>query len=200
MQICVCGWHYYPGFYETLSKIKERYKIIIIAHRAGNTSGLPCVMIENIGLEWGAYSFFLKHYWDERSGVLFMHDDTDIRLEFFAELSSISHDLAFVFENEQDFQKSYSHGRAFFTSARFLTVLRSQGGIWYDSGNKGFIARGKSWSEKPPDGCLDHNAGIRRFTFQAKEIGLRNPNFSINQPFFSNYIRCGIRGELCRKS
>jgi hypothetical protein len=58
MQICICGWHYYPDFYKTLSVISERYEIFIIAHKEGDTSGLPCVPRENTGLEWGAYSFF----------------------------------------------------------------------------------------------------------------------------------------------
>jgi len=168
---------------------------MVIAHRAGHTSGLPCVSRENIGLEWGAYSFFLKHHWDGKSDVLFMHDDTELRLEFLSEMSSVPHDLAFVFENEQDFQDFYTHGRVFFASARFLGIARSQEGIWYDRGNQGFTTD-RARTDKTPAGCQDHNAGIRAFTSQAEEIGKRYPSFSVNRPFFSENIRYGIRGQL----
>jgi hypothetical protein len=74
--------------------------------------------------------------------------------------------------------------------------MRSHGGIWYDNGNRGFIAKGKSWTEKPPEGCGDHNAGIRKFTSQVKEIRVQYPEWSVNKPFYSQNITLGKRGKL----
>lgn len=195
MQICVCGWHYYPRFYETLSTIRINYDIVIIAHRAGYTSELPYITRENAGLEWGAYSYFLDYHWDKLSNVLFMHDDTEVNLDFFNEIASISNDLTFVFENERDFQTMNTHGRVFIASARFLTAVQSQEGIWYDKGNKGFITDSVR-TDKPPTGCQDHNAGIRAFTVQAERIVNLYPSFSVNKPFFSDHIKYGIRGKI----
>ena len=195
MQICVCGWHYYPKFYDTLSVIGINFDIVIVAHRAGCTSGMPFITRENSGLEWGAYSYFLDHHWDKLSSVLFMHDDTEVNPVFFNEIASISNDLTFVFENERDFHFMYTHGRVFMASARFLKAVQSQDGIWYDKGNKGFITD-SARTEKPPAGCQDHNAGIRAFTVQAEKIVNRHPSFSVNKPFFSDNIKYGIRGKI----
>lgn len=198
-QICVCGWYYYPAFYKSLLEVKDKFSVIIIGNREGEVFGLSFVLRNNIGLDWGAYSYFVDNEWDGQSNVLFMQDDSAVSDSFFEEMSKISFDQAFIFRNQKEFEENYSHGRAFFASRRFLEILKKEGGIWYDQGNKGFIAEGTSWSEKPPEGCRDHNAGIRNFTSKVKQIGEKNPGLSVNGQVYSKKVYLGRRGKISKK-
>ncbi|MFA5925768.1 MAG: hypothetical protein WC831_02445 [Parcubacteria group bacterium] len=197
-QICVCGWYYYPEFYKALLRVKDKFSIIVIGNKEGEVFNLPFVLRNNIGLDWGAYSFFLDNKWDGKSNVLFMQDDSTVSDGFFEEMSKISFDQAFIFRNQKEFEENYSHGRAFFASGKFLKNLNEDGGILFDEGNNGFIAKGTSWSEKPPKGCQDHNAGIRDFTSKVKRIGENNPELSVNKQVYSEKVRLGRRGVISR--
>ena len=196
MQICVCGWYFYEEFYSTLAALRDAFDIVIIANRSGDTLGLPYVVRENIGLEWGAYWYFLDAHWDGISSVLFMHDDTKAGTDFFHKIQRTLCDQAFIFENEADYQQSYSHGRAFYASATFLKLCRLNGGIYYDRGNRGFIAPGYSWTVQPPDGCKDHNYAIREFTQFCKRIAAEYPNVTVNKQIYDSTISLGIRGKF----
>lgn len=200
MQICVCGWYYYKDFYTVLASLRTTFDIVIIANRPGDTLGLTCVVRENIGLEWGAYSYFLDNCWDGISNVLFMHDDTKADADFFHGIHQNPHDQAFIFENEAGFQQSYSHGRAFCASATFLKLCIMNGGIYYDKGNKGFIAPGYSWSARPPDGCRDHNYAIREFTKFCKRLAADYPVLSVNKQIYDPNISLGVRGKFNGKA
>jgi hypothetical protein len=151
---------------------------------------------ENTGLEWGAFSHFLDCAWDDKADVLFLQDDTDVRDRFWDEVAAFAYDQAFIFRDRADYEAAYSHGRAHFASARFLGLVRARGGIWYDQGNRGFIAAGPSWSEEPPPGCLDHNAGIRAYTASVKAIGEENRDLRVNRQIFSQNISLGQRGRV----
>ncbi|MGZ4462661.1 MAG: hypothetical protein ACXVZP_07465 [Gaiellaceae bacterium] len=134
MHICICGWHYRHAFYESLRSVCDRFEITIVAHRPGDTLGLPTITRENRGLDWGAFSCFLDHAWDGEQDLLFLHDDTDVRDRFWDELLTIPHDQAFIFRERAGFEAAYSHGRAHFAGSRFLKLVRMGGGIWYDDG------------------------------------------------------------------
>ena len=195
-QICVCGWYYPRGFYESLRAVSARFDIVVVANRRGDSRGLTTIERENVGLDWGAYSFFLDHVWDARSNVLFLQDDTMVFDRFWDEVDRIAYDQAFIFRDETEFEQAYSHGRAHFASARFLALIAARGGIWSDSENRGFIAPGHSWTTTPPPGCLDHNAGIRAYTGLVKRIGAENPDLLVNRQIYSEHVRLGHRGNL----
>lgn len=196
MQICICGWYFYEDFYGTLNSLRATIDIVIVANRPGNAFGLPCILRENIGLEWGAYSYYLDNCWDGISSVLFMHDDTKADADFFLSIQNTTFDQAFIFRDEFEYKRSYSHGRAFYASARFLKVCRLYGGIYYDKGNRGFIAPGYSWSVTPPEGCKDHNYAIREFTNLVKRIAEEYPDMSVNKQIYAPNICLGTRGKF----
>jgi hypothetical protein len=196
MQISICGWYFYKDFYATLNSIRTSFDIVIIANKPGDTSGLPYILRENIGLEWGAYAYFLDNCWDGNSSVLFMHDDTKADPDFFLSILETTIDQAFIFKNEFEYRRSYSHGRAFYASARFLKLCRQYGGISYDKGNSGFIAPGYSWSVTPPQGSKDHNYAVREFTKLVKQIAEEYPDMSVNKQIYAPNICLGTRGKF----
>jgi len=195
-QVCVCGWHYRREFYENLRAAAGRLDIVVVANRPGDSHGLTTIARENVGLDWGAFSFFLDRAWDARSNVLFLQDDTSVRARFWDEVERIAYDQAFIFRDRTEFERTYSHGRAHFAGARFLACVVAKGGIWFDGGNRGFIAAGRSWSEAPPPGSFDHNAGVRAYTELVKRIGAENPDLVVNRQIYSENIRLGRRGRV----
>jgi hypothetical protein len=196
VQVCVCGWYFRPGLYRTLAAVHVRFRVTVVGHRPGPTCDLPLVLRENVGLEWGAFSHYLENLWDGESRVLFMHDDVEASPAFFDEVAAATADQAFVFRDRGEFERAYSHGRAFVASGAFLTLLGEHGGIWYDGGNTGFVASGPSWSATPPLGCGDHNAGIRAFTAAVRALGARAPGLRVNEQLYSTNVRLGVRGVV----
>jgi hypothetical protein len=196
MQICVCGWHYRRPFYESLCTVSSRFDITVVANRRGDALGLPTLERENVGLDWGAFSHFVDHAWDGEERVLFLHDDTKVEPACWDEIGAVAYDQAFIFRDEAEFEQAYSHGRAHVASGRLLTLVRDHGGIWFDSGNNGFIAEGSSWSEVPPLGCLDHNAAIRAYTALVERIGAENGDLVVGRTVYSQSIHLGRRGRL----
>lgn len=196
MQICVCGWYYPRPFYERLCAVDGRHDVTVVANRPGDALGLRTIERENLGLDWGAYSFFLEHAWDGAADVLFLQDDTRVSGPFWDEMAAITHDQAFVFRDRAEFEAAYSHGRAHVASARFLALARARGGIWFDRGNCGFIAAGTSWSETRPPGCLDHNAGIRAYTQLVQRIGAEHTALSVDRQVYSEHVWLGRRGTV----
>lgn len=198
LQICVCGWYFYPSLYHTLRKLPATYEPLVVAHRPGDTHTIPFVMRENVGLEFGAYAYFLEHYWDRASNVLFLHDDVEVPAEFFDVARTIPFDQAYIFRNAQEYGQNVGHGRILHATAPFLAEVQARGGVWYDRGNTGFVAQGPSWSEQPPAGCQDHNAGIRAFIALSARIGAET-NLTVNQPFFVPSVSLGRRGQFEHK-
>jgi hypothetical protein len=198
MQICVCGWYYTPALYQSLLSVRRRFDVVVVAHRPGESLGLPSILRENTGLDWGAFSYFLDQVWDGATDVLFLQDDIDPLEGFWEEMVAIPYDQAFIFRDETEYEAAYSHGRAHFATARFLRLVFEAGGIWFDQGNEGFIASGPSWSEEPPDGCQDHNAGIRAFTSQVKQIGATYPDMRVNRQVYTTKVHLGRRGSIER--
>jgi hypothetical protein len=196
MQICACGWHYPRPFYERLRAVEARHDVVVVANRPGDALGLRTIERENVGLDWGAFSHFLDRAWDGVSDVLFLQDDTDVAEPFWDEMAAIPYDQAFVFRDPAEFEVAYSHGRAHFVRARFLALVRASGGIWFDAGNRGFIADGTSWSEPPPPGCLDHNAGVRAYTQLVQRLGVEHPELAVDRQVYSENVWLGRRGTV----
>ena len=60
-KICVIGWYYNKDFYEKISLIKER--VFIVAHRDNEIlKDFDHQIIDNVGLEFGAYDWYIKGY------------------------------------------------------------------------------------------------------------------------------------------
>ena len=200
LQICICGWYFFPDLFKQISRLpRDQFDTLVVAHRSRHTFGLKGVTHENRGLEFGAYCYYLMHHWDKESNLLFLHDDIAVNSNFFEQVAAIPFDQAYIFKNEASFKENLVHGRAIFATAAFLSHVVQFGGIWYDTGSSGFIAKGKSWSETPPPGCKDHNAGIRAFMLLADRIG-KTEGMEVNKPYFIEDVRLGRRGQLPLKT
>src|SRR5574343_2002076 len=100
MKICVCGWNFNPEFMRQLELVHKKYPVVVVSHR-NRPIRLPHVYIPNVGLEWGAYNYYLKYIYDGKGKVLFTHDDNDVEdVGVFDELAKCELDAGFVFRNE----------------------------------------------------------------------------------------------------
>jgi hypothetical protein len=169
MQICVAGWYYLEECLIPLSKLNNVY---IVAHRLGDNLNIPCTIIENIGLEFHCYDYFVKNIWDKKNDVLFCHDDIKIKdISFVEDVKKIDEDIIMVWHDEHHFKKNLAHGRIFKCSEKYLT---KSGGFWYDINNKGCI--------KASEGC---NTAISKLYMQTKDI-ITN--------FYTQKVVIGFRG------
>jgi len=199
MQICVCGWWYFPEYYDALLEaVKRGYHTVVVKHRDGETNGLPFVNKDNIGLEWGAYSYYIDEIWDGESDVLFTQDDVKVKdASFFDWASKITEDVCSIFHNNADARyNGEAHGRMIFMSSRFLLGAQKLGGFWYDKGNHGFIAKGNYRSETPPPGSSHHNAGIHNFLKLVPRVRKESPEIKRRTFLCSPKIVLGRRGKL----
>ena len=199
MQICVCGWYYFPKFFDKLRlAVKQGYDAVVVRHQIGDTKGIRFVDRENTGLEWGAYSYFLENLWDGSSNVLFTQDDNEVNDdEFWNWCSGIKEDICCVFNNQSEAAyNSYAHGRMLFTSSKFLSAAKERGGFWYDKGNTGFIVQGHYTTKKPPKGCGHHNAGIHHFVQFVARIRREVPELRKRTIICNPNVKLGRRGVL----
>lgn len=175
LSICVCGWYFWPGFINALKKIKHR--VHIISHRSLTTEimqlvkGIPIVEIDNIGLEWGTYDYFLKNIWAYDSNILFCHDDINVSdIQVFDKISLLQGDLVYIFKNQQDEiqnkgnKRHGSHGRALFMKKNLADLFLQTGGFYFDINNSGYI------EDPTPEGVQDANAAIRKFGDELRNI------------------------------
>ncbi len=127
MKICVLGWYYDSEFMQVLENIHHKYPVQIVAHRPNETTSLPIVLIDNIGLEFGGYDYYVKNLWDGKDSVFFTHDDTlVVDIEVFDKIAQIDKDLSFLFYNKRESLSCMgAHGRSFFCSARFLQFVKT---------------------------------------------------------------------------
>jgi hypothetical protein len=126
MNICVLGWYYDKDFMKVLEQIHSKYPVHIVAHRENGVSKLPTTLIDNVGLEFGGYDYYLKNIWDGKSSVFFTHDDiyvTDISV--FDTIAEIKRDLSYIFYNTKESVSCLgAHGRAMFASPKFLSFIK----------------------------------------------------------------------------
>jgi hypothetical protein len=131
MNICIVGWYLYEDFYRQAKAAEKHYPAIVVSHRVGgNYCGLPFIEIPNIGLEFGAYDYYLKNMWDAYSDVLFLHDDSNVSsVGFFDECAALKEkniDQSFIFSSDEQARNNQKfHGRCFYCSARFLKHMAS---------------------------------------------------------------------------
>ena len=225
MKICVVGWFLGEDFYAALKRVQ--YPTIIISHNDDEEKvkslNLPYRMLENIGLEFGAYDYYLKNVWDGESDVLFTHDDTQVSDDsVFDRIAALGGQLdqAYLFKNKnEEVNNGGKHGRAIFMSAKLLSfmlnyecdckeakdyfdnhnpkdVLKGCGlhtGFWFDSNNYGHA------SGKPPKGVRHYNEMIYHFHkymgwVRDKKLG-NEPMNVVNRVYFPEYD-CARRGKF----
>jgi len=206
MKICVCGWYFNEKFYASLWRVNHKYPVFIMAHKDHEMlkiCDLPYMVIENKGLEWGAYNHYIKNIWDEKDSVLFMHDDMDL-LPFvknyeitpselvFNFLSEISSDQAYIFQNRREDVLNYGrHGRMIFMSERLLFLLKKDKDLPFDHNNNGYVGEGEK-----PENVKFHNFGIMAIDEKFKEIQEQRPGWKLQQKLYFPSIDMGYRGKF----
>ena len=189
MSICVAGWYFFPKLLETLKKVQKKYPVHIVSHsedpkhiKIMESTKLLYTIILNEGLEWGVYDYYLKYIWDNKSDVLFMHDDVEIKdIKVFDKIRNLDFDQCYIFKSmEENKNNGGKHGRGIFMSKKFLKFAKTYKcscgrctyrfkrgeishvktptkGFFFDRYNKGHIFG------KRPEGCRDYNIGIEHF-------------------------------------
>ena len=172
-RICVVGWYFFHDFYKLL--FKSKLDIYIVAHRYHKILDdlkFNYTVIDNVGLEFGVYDWYIKNVWDKKSNVIFMHDDMEIKnkntlLRIFNKCKKLKIDQSYIFgENCEG-----PHGRCIYMSRCFIDKIKKDyGGIWYDKENIGYIHHKQQpigWDKKR------YNLGTYNFFKMATEIGLK---------------------------
>lgn len=170
MQICICGWYFRS---ECLQPFLN-HDSFVVAHREGDSFGIPCTVIENVGLEFHCYDYFVKNIWDKKSDVLFCHDDLIVKDSLFLnDLEKVNDDIVMVWEDEKQYKRNLAHGRMFKCSAKYLDC---SGGFWWDKDNAGCL--------NASEGC---NKGIETLYSLKKRI-MKN--------FYTDKVAMGFRGNI----
>jgi hypothetical protein len=152
-----------------LQEVHKTYPVFIVAHKHDallDEMNLPYHIRENRGLEFGAYDWYLQNRW-QGGPVLFQHDDVRIKdISAYRQISEIQADQTYIFGDEYTVKRNRGiHGRAFYCSPAILKLIKEDGGIWFDHGNKGNVLN----LHPGPDEGMDFNAGICHFRDQMIE-------------------------------
>lgn len=141
---CIVGWHFFDKFYKKIEK--SSVDTHIVAHRYNSIldrRNLNYSVVQNVGLEFGAYDWYIKNVWDKKSGVLFMHDDVVIDKSFdMKNFFKLCGDADYVmFRNGS---KVSGGGRCIYLSGKMISLLvKKYDGIWFDKNDRGYI-----WGEQ----------------------------------------------------
>ena len=209
MKICVSGWYFVDpekrvpqeeidAFYSLMREVHKKYPVFIASHFKSDfldKLGLPCVVTWVGGLEYLSYDYYLRNVWDQKSNVLFMHDDERIAgpevFDQIAVLGEKNVDQAYLFEDEAEgIANGRQHGRGIWCSQKFLFFLLSYyctcklAEDHYDTHNPDALLpgigphngiwydrynRGEHTAGKPPKGVQWYNTGIYHFNHTVDE-------------------------------
>ena len=229
MKLCIVGWYFYESLYDSLKEVNEKYEVMIISHKNEKeileSLDLPYVIIDNIGLEFGCYDYYLKNYWDGESDILFMHDDAQISdIQVFDRIPALKDDnidQAYIFKSKAEEQNNGGkHGRSLFMSAKLLGFMLNYTFETEESKdhvdnhhNKGEILKGTGsyngfWYDpnnyghttgKPPSGVRHYNEMI--YTFHRTMGRIRDKRYGnekmnvVNRVYFPE-LDCARRGKF----
>lgn len=172
VQICCSGWHFFDDIFEQIEE--SELDIHIVAHRGNEwleKEKIKSTVIDNVGLEFGSYNYYLNNIWDKESDVIFMHDD--IKIQHFDQ---------FIAKNYSKFKKrKIDHGSVIpakivrpgaqfcYLSKRVIdTILEDYGGIWFDEENIGYT----DWKSQPSHWHHRRvNDGAIKFRTMIEDIG-----------------------------
>jgi len=206
MQICVCGWYYYHDLLDVLEKVEKEgnHSVTIIAHRYDDIlkkHNLKVIERENVGVEYGAYDYFIKNEWDGKSNVLFMHDDVEINpilknyemlplTTIFNSLAGIDVDLGYIFNGAFDELRNFGiHGRGILMSPKFIQYLLDHNdGIWWDKGNTGHIAG------PTPEHCEHFNEADYRLRTVWRDLQTNGTDMILGKAIHAPSFCADIRG------
>jgi hypothetical protein len=186
MNICVVGWYFYPELYKMLEECS--HNVFVVKHKLGDSRSLPSELVSNVGLEFGAYDWYLMHHW-KGGATLFMHDDVSLTAEKLDEIERecSTEDQACVFSSMKESQDNGTyHGRMIYCSHRLLSLKKEDGGIWFDAKNTGQVGSHRDDNDT-------HNAGIKHFQ---NEMVLWSSILETNKIVLIPDIKLGFRGNL----
>lgn len=197
MNICICGWYYLQEFYNEV--LKTDYKITIISHKnyvpeflkENKNQKFSFTSIENIGLEFGAYNYYLNNYLLD--DTIFLHDDTLVTIEQLKEIENKCKglDQAYIFKNQtEQTNNGGKHGRCIYMSKRFLEYLKINYGIPYDERNTGYNGTTKNTLN------IDFNEGIYRYHRLLGRIRDKKEGWNILNRIHIQNIKLGKRGKI----
>jgi hypothetical protein len=206
MNICIVGWFWTPEFLNIVSRIQHKHPAFIVAHNEPSSPPpIPYCTIPNIGLEFGAYDFFIKKVWKGKSNVFFTHDDSivsETKLKVFDRISAIKHDCTYLFRDmSEEEANGGKHGRAIFCSKKFLDyIIEDNNGFWHDEENKGFSgAKGQPHMFRKDGSRINFNVGIHTFHKYLGKVRDRKIGLDVvNRVYFPDY-ECGRRGTWRHK-
>ena len=163
IQICVAGWHFFDNFYKQLKLSKLR--VHVVAHRYNKIlDKVNNTVIDNVGLEYGMYNYFINNIWDIKSNIFFIHDDTIIKddLDNF-----ILRNYLYFKKNKVDLGYIVSSRiigpgqRCFYMSKKLLKIVKNKyGGMWYDKDNLGYTSKKTQPEQWHP---RRYNDGVEKF-------------------------------------
>ena len=136
-KICVVGWYFFPELYKFLYKY-HRDDVYIVAHRYNkilDDLNLNYTVTENVGLEFGAYDYYIKNIWDKKSNVLLMHDDIKIvKNNIIKEiLKEYEKDQYYFFGDKRNKKIIGPHGRMIYMKLDILKLfLKKYNGFYYN--------------------------------------------------------------------
>lgn len=144
LSICIVGWYYWSEFYNFLKRISKKYDVFVIAHRHNEILDrlkLKYKVVKNVGLEFGAYSWFMENVWDGKSSVIFMQDDVIIKEDkVIGKLFKKSRESGLDFIKWGYDRKKSPGGRCIFCSRKILRFIKKEfKKLSFDNLNFGFL-------------------------------------------------------------
>ncbi|MHA2085384.1 MAG: hypothetical protein ACXABD_16635 [Candidatus Thorarchaeota archaeon] len=222
MNICVVGWYWHKKFLQALAQ--SGLQVDIVNHsnmiRFFSCPNICVHMVDNIGLEWGAYNYYLQHIWDGLSPVLFTHDDTNIiDIKVFKNIADEcimrEIDQAYIFRDKgEEIANGRIHGRGWYASKRYLEILKfwrcttCKHAIGFDCPhNSGYkhepeVEHTGIWYDKNnrghiggqvPIGVKHYNDGIYHFAWQTQQIKNLHSNLKVNEKVYVEQYQAGRR-------
>jgi hypothetical protein len=195
VQICCSGWHFFDDILEQIEE--SELDIHIVAHQDHEwlkKEKIKSTVIDNVGLEYGSYNYYLNNIWDKESDVIFMHDDIKIQ-----------HFDKFIAKNYSKFKKRrIDHGSV--TPARIVrpgaqfcylskrvvdAIQKDYGGIWFDEENVGYT----DWKSQPSHWHIRRvQEGGVRFRTMIEDIG-KEYNFLVFTDVIDSDVTFYSRGK-----
>jgi hypothetical protein len=165
LSICVAGWYFPEDLYSLLAAVKAN--VYVVAHKDNSLLMQfenRAAVIENVGLEFHMYDYFLKNMWNTIDDIVFLQDDASIGdPTIFAEISrkckESNFEAAYVWESEKQKRiNGHMHGRCIYTSAKITNKILQAGGLWYNKNDTGYAndSEFKKWFS-------NRNLGIHAF-------------------------------------
>lgn len=230
--ICVVGWYLGDEQLDFLDNLSEVTDVVMVSHKEDKKLSkrkFRVVYRPNIGLEFGAYDFYLKHMWDRESNVLFMHDDFEAEgvkaQDFVDKIEEITKgiDQAYIFRDAlEEKHNGGKHGRAIYLSMKLLAFIlnnyrsSNQSSDHFDTHNPDTVLKGCGpyngfWYDpenrghttgKPPKGVRHYNIGIYTFHSEmgrVRDRKYKNEPMKVVQRVYYGDFKLGRRGIDPRK-